>query len=88
MKIIGKKGISKKSTRGGNEKQFIEPKLKTEAAHHSMALDRNSINLLPYCSGSHVDMPSTFEPYFTVFAAFAACFFTPYSVSTSIRAMK
>lgn len=53
-----------------------------------MAFDKNSIKRLPYCSGSHVDMPSTFDPCFNVLAAFAACFFTPYCVSTSINAMK
>ncbi|KYN00194.1 hypothetical protein ALC62_09074 [Cyphomyrmex costatus] len=38
-----------------------------------MALLINSMNRLPYCSGSQVDIPSTLAPYLTVFAAFAAC---------------
>lgn len=42
-----------------------------------MAFDKNSIKRLPYCSGSHVDMPSTFDPCFNVLAALAACFLTP-----------
>lgn len=42
-----------------------------------MALLMNSINRLPYCSGSQVEIPSTLEPYLTVLAALAACFLTP-----------
>lgn len=37
-----------------------------------MALSMNSRNLLAYCSGSQVEIPSTLLPYFTVFAALAA----------------
>ncbi len=44
---------------------------------HSIALPMNSRNLLAYWSGSCVLMPSTLEPYLTVLATFAACFFTP-----------
>lgn len=42
-----------------------------------MALLMNSMNRLPYCSGSQVDIPSTLAPYLTVLAAFAACLRTP-----------
>lgn len=45
-----------------------------EEVIHSIALSMNSIKRLAYCSGSHVDIPSTLLPYFTVFAAFAAFF--------------
>lgn len=39
---------------------------------YAMALLINSINLLAYCSGSHVEIPSTLLPYLTVLAALAA----------------
>lgn len=48
-----------------------------EQRAYSIALLMNSINRLPYCSGSQVDIPSTLAPYFTVLAAFAACLRTP-----------
>ena len=44
---------------------------------HSIAFEINSRNLSAYCSGSTVEMPSTLDPYLTVFATLAACFLTP-----------
>jgi len=44
---------------------------------YSMASSMNARNLLAYWSGSAVEMPSTLEPYFTVFAALAVIFLTP-----------
>ena len=42
-----------------------------------MASPMNAINLLAYCSGSAVEIPSTLDPYLTVFAALAVIFLTP-----------
>ena len=42
-----------------------------------MASPMNAMNLLAYCSGSAVEIPSTLDPYLTVFAALAVIFLTP-----------
>lgn len=44
---------------------------------YSITFDIKSKKRRPYWSGSTVEIPSTWEPYLTVFAAFAACFLTP-----------
>ena len=51
--------------------------LSNASSSHSIASPINARNLLAYCSGSQVEIPSTLPPYLTVLAALAVIFFTP-----------